>query len=81
MKIVLAKRARRALAAAPASVQKAFYKQAMFLAANLQHPSLHAKKFDEDEDIWQARINRAWRFYFRIHDDTALVTSLIPHPK
>jgi hypothetical protein len=45
-----------ALKAAPPTVRKAFYKQIAFLANNIQHPSLHAKKYDEANDIWQARI-------------------------
>ena len=48
---------------------------------NLQHPSLRAKKYDEANDIWQARVTRGWRFYFRIEEDTYVILSLIPHPK
>ncbi len=70
-----------ALAAAPSPVQKAFIKQINFLARNLQHPSLHAKKFDESEDLWQARVNDDWRFYFVIAGDTYQILSLRPHPK
>jgi mRNA interferase RelE/StbE len=80
----LAYRSRRvalALKSAPPAVRKAFYKQVAFLANNLQHPSLHAKKFDEANDIWQARITRDWRFYFVIEDDTYLILDVIPHPK
>lgn len=77
----MANRARRALAAAPASVRKAFYKQSSLLAANLQHPSLRAKKFGESTDTWQARVNRDSRFYFRIYGDVCEVTEIIPHPK
>jgi len=54
----------------PQKIQKAFDKQVSLLAENLLHPSLHAKKFDEAEDLWQARVTRAWRFYFKIDDDT-----------
>ena len=36
-----------ALAEAPVPVQKAFIKQLNFLIRNLNHPSLHAKKYDE----------------------------------
>jgi len=46
-------------------VRKAFFKQAAFLERNLQHPSLHAKKYDEKSDLWQARVNQDWRFYFQ----------------
>ena len=41
---------------APADVQRAFDKQERFLADNLQHPSLHAKKYDESTGLWQARV-------------------------
>lgn len=55
-------RALKALEQAPATVRKAFFKQVKFLEQDLQHPSLHAKKYDAGHDIWQARINRDWRF-------------------
>jgi mRNA-degrading endonuclease RelE of RelBE toxin-antitoxin system len=68
-------------AGAPASVRKAFHKQARLLIENLHRPSLRAKKYDEASDVWQARVNRSWRFYFTIKDDTYIITRLISHPK
>lgn len=62
-------------------IQKAFDKQARLLAENLLHPSLRAKKFNEAEDLWQARVTKAWRFYFKITDNTYVITRIIPHPK
>ena len=70
-----------ALTDAPRSVQKAFDKQLRFLVANLQYPSLHAKKYNESGDLWQARVNKDWRFYFTIADDTYRIEDVIPHPK
>jgi len=70
-----------ALKDAPPNVRKAFFKQIAFLSGNLHHPSLHAKKYDEANDVWQARRNRDWRFYFIIVDDTYVVLDVIPHPK
>jgi plasmid maintenance system killer protein len=64
-----------------ATVRKAFFKQIKFLEQNLQHPSLHAKKYDETQDIWQARVNRDWRFYFNIVGETYVIRDIIPHPK
>jgi hypothetical protein len=32
-------------------------------------------------DLWQARVNRAWRFYFLIQGSTYVVVAIIPHPK
>jgi hypothetical protein len=66
---------------APPQVQKAFDKQAKLLANNLRHPSLHAKKYDEATDLWQARVNRDWRFYFTIEGDTYHIHTVISHPK
>lgn len=48
-----------ALERAPIAVKKAFFKQVKFLAQNIHHPSLHAKKYNETNDRWQARVNRA----------------------
>jgi uncharacterized LabA/DUF88 family protein len=57
---------RKALDAASPAAAKAFLKQLKFLERNLHHPSLRARKYDEARDIWQARLNDNWRFYFQI---------------
>ncbi len=67
--------------AAPAATQKLCDKQILFLLNDLRHPSLHSKKYDEAQDIWQARINNDWRFYFVIQKDTYILISMTPHPK
>lgn len=71
----------RQYAEAPLKVRSAFNRHLDLLLENLRHPSLHAKKYDEGNDIWQARVSRAWRFYFRIEGDTYVILSLIAHPK
>lgn len=81
MNIALRERAIAALAAATPQVQRAFVKQINFLARNLQHPSLPAKKYNESQDLWQARVNDDWRFYFMIEDDAYVIQDIIPHPK
>lgn len=81
MQIVLSERAVESLTDAPPNVRRAFEKQLKFLADNLQHPSLHAKKYDEASDLWQARVNRDWRFYFTISGGTYHIEDVIPHPK
>ena len=65
----------------PPLIRKAFAKQLRFLLANRNHPSLHAKKYSEALDIWQGRVTRAWRFYFKIEGDEYVILSIIPHPK
>ena len=54
MKVVLSDRAIESLQDAPVSVPRAFEKQLRFLVDNLLHPSLHAKKYDDAHDLWQA---------------------------
>jgi mRNA-degrading endonuclease RelE of RelBE toxin-antitoxin system len=81
MKIVLSDRAVDSLKDAPVAVQRAFSKQLRFLADNLHHPSLHAKKYNEARDLWQARVTRDWRLYFLIAGDTYQIEDVIPHPK
>jgi len=81
MTVALKERAIAALAAAPPEVQKAFIKQLSFLARNLLHPGLHAKKYDEATDRWQARVNQDWRFYFTIVGDAYVILDMTRHPK
>ncbi len=62
MKVDYLPRALKALEDAPAHVRKGFFKQATFLEQNLQHPSLHAKKYDETSSHWQAASTRTGVF-------------------
>jgi mRNA interferase RelE/StbE len=66
---------------APAAIQGAFDRRVALLLANLRHPSLRAKKYDEARGIWQARVTRDWRFYFTIEGDTYYLLDIISHPK
>ena len=81
MRVDYLPRAQKALEDLPAEVCKALFKQVKFLERDLHHRSLRAKKYNETQDIWQARVNKAWRFYFHIVGDTYLIRDIIPHPK
>jgi len=81
MKIAFSERSLESFRNAPPGVQRAVLKQTHFHAQNLQHPSLHTKKYDERRDVWQARVNRNWRFYFTIQGDTYNVQDITAHPK
>jgi hypothetical protein len=81
MKIDYAPRTLHALGSVPPVIKKTFYKQLRLLSANLRHPSLRAKKYDESKDWWQARVNDDWRFYFTIINDTYVIQDVIKHPK
>ena len=61
--------------------QAKFDKQLAFLLSNLRHPSLRAKKYDETNDIWQARVDDGYRLYFQITGETYFLLSIIPHQK
>ena len=65
----------------PKEIQQKFYKQIFYLKQNLRHPSLRAKKYSEVEDIWQARVDQNYRFYFCIENDTYILLNIRPHPK
>jgi mRNA-degrading endonuclease RelE of RelBE toxin-antitoxin system len=81
MKIDFTDRVLDTLEDAPSAVRKAFQKQLRFLAVNLHHPSLRAKKYDVARDLWQARVNDDWRFYFKIVGDTYGLEEIKKHPK
>ncbi len=81
MKLRLTERADKDYAAMPVYLRKALGKQLGFLLASLNHPSLRAKKYGGLADVWQARVTRDWRFYFKIEGDEYVILSIIPHPK
>jgi plasmid maintenance system killer protein len=81
MKLIRTTHFERNYAKAPQQIQRAFDKQSSLLLQNLHHPSLHAKKYDESQGLWQARVNKDWRFYFLIQNDSYLIVNIIPHPK
>ncbi|MGA3024318.1 MAG: hypothetical protein ABSF98_06080 [Bryobacteraceae bacterium] len=81
MKADYSRRAGKTLRTLPPDVRKALFKQVRFLQQDLHHPSLHAKKYDEGQDLWQARVNKDWRFYFHIENDIYYIVDIIPHPK
>jgi hypothetical protein len=81
MRIFYTERFNRSYANAPMRVQNQCDKQLALLAQDLRHPSLRAKKYDEERDIWQGRVNASWRFYFKIDGDLYYLIDIIPHPK
>lgn len=65
----------------PAPIRKQVDKQLILLVQDLRYPSLRAKKYNESRDIWQARVTRGYRFYFRITGDTYEILTVIKHPE
>ena len=62
-------------------IRQKLYKQVSYLEHNLRYSSLRAKKYSEIENIWQARVNRSYRFYFLIEGDTYVLLDIKQHPK
>ena len=81
MKLRFTEKADKDYARLPVIILKAFGKQLRFLLANLGHSSLHAKKYSEALDLWQGRVTKDWRFYFKIEGDESVILSIVPHPK
>jgi hypothetical protein len=50
------------------------------LFRNIRHPSLQAKKYHRQPDLWQARVDLNWRFYFTVEEDGYHIHDIIPHP-
>lgn len=74
-------RFRRSYQDAPSEVRRAFDRRLALLMSNIRHPSLRAKKFSQSNNVWQARVNRDWRFYFLIQDETYILLDMMAHPK
>ena len=81
MKVDYSERAGRTLDGLTPRLRKTVYKQVELLEQNLRHSSLRAKKYDKRQDLWQARVNKDWRFYFLVRDDVYYIVDIIPHPK
>lgn len=81
MKYLFLKRFINHLEDLPIAAQNKFQKQLEFLLWDIRHPSLHAKKYDEKKNIWQARVDRNIRFYFLIEKDTYVFLEITWHPK
>ena len=83
MRVEFSPRFERDFAKAPMPVQRAFRKQ---LGALLEHgpayPSLDVHPWPaHGRDAKQARVNRAWRFYYYQDGDTYVVYLIQAHPK
>lgn len=81
MRVVFSNPFLRHLKKFPESLRRKFEKQLTFLLRDLLYPSLRAKKYDEGRDIWQARVNGSYRFYFQIKNDTYIILNILKHPK
>ena len=81
MKVRLTDKAGRQFTSLPKHLQKKARKQFSYLIQDFRHPSLNAKKYKGNENLWQGRIDKGWRFYFHVLDPHYIIVSIINHPK
>jgi mRNA-degrading endonuclease RelE of RelBE toxin-antitoxin system len=82
MEILLTEKAQKQFLALPHNLQKKTRKQFSYLLQDYRHPSLNAKKYHEaSSELWQARIDKGYRFYFFVKNPHYIVVSIINHPK
>lgn len=64
----------------PIEVQKKFGKQVSFLLIDFRYPSLQVKKYGGLKDVWQARVDKDYRFYFRVKTEVYELVDICRHP-
>jgi mRNA-degrading endonuclease RelE of RelBE toxin-antitoxin system len=63
----------------PVSIRKKFQKQLTFLLDNLRHSSLRVKKMKGRENVWEARVDRFYRFTFQKDKENIILRTIGPH--
>lgn len=81
MKIALTDSFRKDASHLPVSIHKKIDRQLKFLAQNILHPGLRAKKIQGQSDIWEARVDRSYRFTFKIIADIIYLRRVGTHDK
>ena len=81
MRVKLIDKAIKQYQALPKSLRDKADKQFEYLASDIRHPSLHAKKYQGELNLWQGRIDKSWRFYFYVIEPNYVIISIITHPK
>lgn len=65
----------------PTRIQQKTDEQIQRLRTNPFHPSLRTHKRKDDPTIWQARITRSYRLFFRLEGGIITLLNVIPHEK
>jgi mRNA interferase RelE/StbE len=63
----------------PDSLKKKVNRQLKLLGENPQHPSLHAKKMVNTDNIWEARVDYQHRFTFKKTGDIIILRAVGSH--
>ena len=81
MKGILTENAEKQYLKLSKKIQTLFDKQLDFLIKDFRYPSLNSKKYDENLDLWQARVNKSYRFYFITQGNFYVIVDIRKHPK
>ena len=65
----------------PLEIKKRAKKQFGLLLENFRHPSLGVKKVKREQDVWEARVTRGYRFTFQIRGSYYLLRRIGEHDK
>lgn len=80
MKIVRSAPFQKAYKKLPPNVKKKVEKALKLLSQDPFHPSLRAKKIEpKRRGIWEARVNRFYRFTYKKKNDTVILRTVGPH--
>ncbi len=79
MNVILSKQAEQDFVSLPHPIKKEVIKQLRFLAIDLRHPSLRARKLSSENDRWEARVDYHYRFTFQIANNTITIRKIGPH--
>ena len=65
----------------PGPMQAQVDKTLALLEENPHHSGLHTHKRQGEKEVWQARVTRSYRVYFKIEDDTVHLLTVVAHEK
>ena len=61
--------------------KRQYDEQILYLEKDFRYPSLQAKKYGGTENMFQARVDQHYRFYFTIDGDCYILIRIVLHPK
>ena len=79
MRLLVTVRFRRAHAALPAEDQQLVQKALHAMAEDLRHPSLHVKRLQGTQRIWEAHASRSLRLTFETERDALILRNVGRH--
>ncbi|HSW47696.1 MAG TPA: hypothetical protein VLG67_01325 [Candidatus Saccharimonadales bacterium] len=80
MNVIASKKFKKAYDKLPQHIQKKTKKSIEQLRSDLFYPGLNTKKM-EGENLWEARIDRSYRFTFEKHRDEIILHTVGPHDR